>query len=147
MLFEEKQKREQILDEKAAFVTTDMMSGMFNDQLNGYTSVTGRTIIKDLTRTYGGKSGTTGADSWMIGFSPQLVTGVWTGYDKGRTIDSVEETAYAKKKYGLPLWNQLSQSSPPPPSCRLTVSKGYISIQKPATSQVQDVNQRYSPIL
>ncbi|CAM5376008.1 monofunctional biosynthetic peptidoglycan transglycosylase [Bacillus safensis FO-36b] [Bacillus safensis subsp. safensis] len=58
VLFEEKQKREQILDEKAAFVTTDMMSGMFNDQLNGYTSVTGRTIIKDLTRTYGGKSGT-----------------------------------------------------------------------------------------
>lgn len=96
-----------------------MMSGMFNDQLNGYTSVTGSTIMKDLTRTYGGKSGTTGADSWMIGFSPQLVTGVWTGYDKGRTIDSVEETAYAKR-YGHPLWNQPSPNSQPPPSCRQT---------------------------
>ncbi|MGM0918683.1 MAG: transglycosylase domain-containing protein [Bacillota bacterium] len=106
VLFEEKQKREQVLDEKAAFVTTDMMSGMFNDQLNGYTSVTGRTIMKDLTRTYGGKSGTTGADSWMIGFSPQLVTGVWTGYDKGRTIDSVEETAYAKK-----IWASFMESA------------------------------------
>ncbi|MGE6630391.1 transglycosylase domain-containing protein [Bacillus sp. NPDC077027] len=97
VLYEQDKKTQQVLDEKTAFVTSQMMTGMFNEQLNGYTSVTGRTIIKDLSRTYAGKSGTTGADSWMIGFSPHLVAGVWTGYDKDRTIDSVEETAYAKK--------------------------------------------------
>lgn len=67
---------------KAAFVTANMMTGMFDTDLNGYTSVTGRTITDHLTRTYAGKSGTTSADSWMIGFNPKLVMGVWTGYDK-----------------------------------------------------------------
>ena len=33
----------------------------------------------------------------MIGFYPGLASGVWTGYDKERTIDSVEEKNYAKQ--------------------------------------------------
>ncbi|MBO1512776.1 transglycosylase domain-containing protein [Metabacillus bambusae] len=89
-------KKEQILNEQAAFVTTHMMTGMFDTALNDYTSVTGHSIADSLTRDYAGKSGTTSTDSWMIGFSPQLVAGVWTGYDKGKTIDLVQERGYAK---------------------------------------------------
>ncbi|GAA3318556.1 hypothetical protein GCM10020331_021850 [Ectobacillus funiculus] len=32
----------------------------------------------------------------MIGFTPQLVTGVWVGYDKERDITSAAEQRYAK---------------------------------------------------
>ncbi|MCP6680890.1 transglycosylase domain-containing protein [Bacillus nakamurai] len=97
VLYEQPRKHQQVLDKKAAFVTASMMTGMFDQDLNGYTSVTGRTISDRLTRTYSGKSGTTSADSWMIGFNPELAAGVWTGYDKSSTIDSVEEKGYAKK--------------------------------------------------
>jgi 1A family penicillin-binding protein len=90
-------KKEQTLNEQAAFVTTHMMTGMFDPSLNDYTSVTGHSIADSLTRDYAGKSGTTSTDSWMIGFSPQLAAGVWTGYDKGKTIDLVQERSYAKK--------------------------------------------------
>ncbi|MRX71117.1 PBP1A family penicillin-binding protein [Bacillus lacus] len=89
--------KERKLDEQAAFVTVHMMKGMFDKSLNGYTKVTGSSISEQLTRSYAGKSGTTETDSWMIGFSPDLNAGVWTGYDKNRTIDHVQEKSYAKQ--------------------------------------------------
>ncbi|MFN2744643.1 MULTISPECIES: transglycosylase domain-containing protein [unclassified Bacillus (in: firmicutes)] len=97
VLYEKPKRHKQALDPKAAFITADMMTGMFDKSLNGYTSVTGRTIADQLTRTYAGKSGTTSTDSWMIGFYPGLASGVWTGYDKARTIDAVAEKNYAKQ--------------------------------------------------
>src|SRR5699024_989141 len=50
-----------------------------------------------LTREYAGKSGTTDTDSWMIGFSPSLVTGVWTGYDDNTLLQKAEEKLIAKR--------------------------------------------------
>jgi penicillin-binding protein 2D len=96
-IYEHKKSEEQILDRDVAYVTTQLMTGMFDSRLNDYTSVTGQTIAKEITRPYAGKSGTTKTDSWMIGYTPQLVAGVWTGYDKGQTIDKVAEKQYAKK--------------------------------------------------
>ncbi|PMC37519.1 monofunctional biosynthetic peptidoglycan transglycosylase [Bacillus sp. UMB0899] len=97
VIFESKKPKEQVLNEQAAFVTTHMMKGMFDTTLNDYTSVTGHSIADSLTRDYAGKSGTTSSDSWMIGLAPQLVVGVWTGYDKGKTINLVQERGYAKE--------------------------------------------------
>ena len=33
----------------------------------------------------------------MIGYTPQLVSGVWTGYDQAKKIESPLEKTYAKK--------------------------------------------------
>lgn len=84
------------LDPKQAFVLTHMMTGVFDSSLNGYANVTGSTLINKMTRPYAAKSGTTETDSWMIGFSPQLVTAVWTGYDIGKPIELTVEKSYAK---------------------------------------------------
>lgn len=97
VIYQSERAKEQILDEKAAFVTTHMMKGMFDTSLNDYTSVTGHSIADSLTRDYAGKSGTTSSDSWMIGLAPQVAVGVWTGYDKGKTINLVQERGYAKE--------------------------------------------------
>lgn len=97
VIYEYKSESEQVLRPEAAFVTTHMMTGMFDRKLNGYTSVTGNTVINDITRIYAGKSGSTNTDNWMIGFTPQLVTAVWTGYDQGKPIETVAEKTYAKK--------------------------------------------------
>ncbi|MFT4416985.1 transglycosylase domain-containing protein [Fredinandcohnia humi] len=96
VIYENDQKPKQVLDPDTAFVTTHLMTGMFDSKLNDYTAVTGTTISKKLTRFYAGKSGSTRTDSWMIGFSPQLVAGIWTGYDQNKTLDLVAEKQYAK---------------------------------------------------
>ncbi|WP_066176038.1 transglycosylase domain-containing protein [Bacillus marinisedimentorum] len=106
VLYERDQEPRQKLDEAAAFVTAHMMTGMFDESLNDYTRVTGKPIKHKLTRPYAGKSGTTRADSWMIGFSPQLITSVWVGYDKGQTINLVEERTYAKE-----IWADLMEEA------------------------------------
>src|SRR5690606_18921258 len=99
IIYERKQdqKAKQVLDEDLAFIMTHLMKGMFDRNLNGYTTVTGSSIQSVLTRPMAGKSGTTETDSWMIGFTPQLVTAVWTGYDKGKTLHPVNDTGYAKR--------------------------------------------------
>src|SRR5699024_11629445 len=97
VLYEHASEEEQVLDERKNYILIDLMKGMFDERLNDYMTVTGASISPMLTREYAGKSGTTDADSWMIGFSPTLVTGVWTGYDQNTTIQVNEAKLIAKK--------------------------------------------------
>lgn len=97
VIFESNQEAEKILDPAKAFVMTQMMTGMFDKKLNGYAKVTGNSLIDEITRPYAGKSGSTETDSWMIGFTPQLVTAVWAGHDVGKPITLTAEKSYAKK--------------------------------------------------
>ncbi|QDP41695.1 transglycosylase domain-containing protein [Radiobacillus deserti] len=97
ILFEHDQSdNEQVLDEKKTFILSQLMTGMFDESLNGYMRVTGASIADELSHKFAGKSGTTNTDSWMVGFSPKLVTGVWTGYDQNQQMNKVDEHQYAK---------------------------------------------------
>jgi membrane carboxypeptidase/penicillin-binding protein len=64
----------------AAYVTTQMMKDVL-------TYGTAKGLRKfSQSRPCAGKTGTTDdfRDAWFIGFTPQLLTGVWVGYDKPR---------------------------------------------------------------
>ncbi len=58
--------------------------------------------VKALNRPAGGKTGTTNdfLDSWFMGFTPQLVTGVWVGLDEEKTIGPNETGSRA----AAPIW-------------------------------------------
>ncbi|HZW68946.1 MAG TPA: PBP1A family penicillin-binding protein [Pseudogracilibacillus sp.] len=100
ILYERKKARpRQLLDQGKSFLLTHLMTGMFDRRLNGYMEVTGSSIIDDLHHEYAGKSGTTNSDSWMIGYSPKLVTGVWTGYDDNRPLTRTSDKALAKQTW------------------------------------------------
>lgn len=101
ILYQKEQQQSQVLDAKKAFVLTKLMTGMFDRRLNGYMEVTGASISDQLTHEYAGKSGTTEADHWMIGFSAALATGVWIGYDDNRPIERYKEKVLAKE-----LWSE-----------------------------------------
>ncbi|WP_262421997.1 transglycosylase domain-containing protein [Bacillus aquiflavi] len=96
VIYEYNKERKPVLRSDLAFVMTHMLTGIFDQKLDGYAPVTGSTIINKMTRLYAGKSGTTEADNWMIGYSPQLTAAVWTGYDKGKPIELTAEKLYAK---------------------------------------------------
>lgn len=96
ILYEADTSNEQVLNPALASIMTQMMTGMFDPSLNDYATITGNSILPQMTRPYAGKSGSTNKDSWMIGFAPQLTAGVWTGYDKGKDITYIADAAYAK---------------------------------------------------
>ncbi len=57
---------------------------------------------RELNRPASGKTGTTddNRDAWFIGYTPQLVTGVWVGYDNLRRLGRFETGSRA----AVPIW-------------------------------------------
>jgi penicillin-binding protein 1A len=57
---------------------------------------------KALGRAAAGKTGTTSdyIDAWFMGFTPNVVTGVWVGFDNQKPIGKNETGARA----ALPIW-------------------------------------------
>ena len=62
------------------------MASMLADVINAGTAYRARQIGFMLPAA--GKTGTTNDyhDAWFVGFTPQLVTGVWIGFDQPKTI-------------------------------------------------------------
>jgi len=77
-----------------AFILTGMLKNVINYGTGRKARVIGRPLA--------GKTGTTNdyKDAWFIGFSPDLVCGVWVGYDNNRTIFRGATGARA----ALPIW-------------------------------------------
>ncbi|MCO7176296.1 transglycosylase domain-containing protein [Sporolactobacillus kofuensis] len=95
-LYEWNPQRKQVLNRQTSFVLSQMMTGIFDKRLNGYTKVTGSPVARTLSHKVAAKTGSTSSDSWMAGFTPDLVAAVWVGYDKGETINTSPDTGYAK---------------------------------------------------
>lgn len=76
--------REQVLDPMTAYQITSMLEGVV---LRG----TG-TAVRAVGKPIAGKTGTTNdyKDAWFVGFSPDLVVGVYLGYDKPRSMGDGE---------------------------------------------------------
>ncbi|MGZ7446041.1 transglycosylase domain-containing protein [Paenibacillus sp. TH7-28] len=77
-------KPEQIVDQAAAYVLTNLMESVFE------TGGTGNRVSGEIKRPVAGKTGTTSTDAWLVGFTPELSTAVWVGYDKGKTLGTAE---------------------------------------------------------
>ena len=90
-------KQKQILDPEKTYILNEMMTGMFNPSHHNHLRATGAHLAPTLSHRYGGKSGTTSTDSWMIGYTPELLTTVWIGYDEGRLLccDSLSQYIWA----------------------------------------------------
>ncbi len=74
----------QVVKPAAAYVLTRLMEGVFEE------GGTGNRVAKTMKRPVAGKSGTTHTDAWMVGYTPELATAVWVGYDKNRAISTTD---------------------------------------------------------
>ena len=72
------------LDPVTAYLMTDMLTAVVQ-------SGTGHRV-RALRRPVAGKTGTTNNlyDAWFIGFTPEIATGVWVGYDNAKNLGKNE---------------------------------------------------------
>ena len=72
--------RERVLDPLTAYQVTSMLEGVVQRGTG--------TALKELGKPVAGKTGTTNdeKDAWFIGYTPDLVAGVYIGYDKPRHL-------------------------------------------------------------
>lgn len=82
------------------------MVAMLEDVVNFGTGVR----AKALGRPSAGKTGTTNdfTDAWYIGFTPQITTGVWVGFDDPKTSLGKKETG---ARAALPIWLQFMEQA------------------------------------
>jgi penicillin-binding protein 1A len=88
--------REQVIPEALAFLVTDLLRAPIE-----HPHGTARKA-KALDRPLAGKTGTTNdqGDAWFVGFSPDLVAGVWVGFDERQVLGKGETGGHA----ALPIW-------------------------------------------
>ena len=82
----------------AAYITTQMMKDVL-------TYGTAKTLKKfSQARPCAGKTGTTDdyRDAWFIGYTPQLLTGVWVGWDQPRPGGS----GFTGGAVAAPIWQR-----------------------------------------
>lgn len=87
---------DQIIKPQTAYVMTSLLKGVIEDK-NGTAA-----RAKILGREAAGKTGTTNGyvDAWFIGYTAQLATGVWVGFDKEKSLGKGEVGGRA----ALPIW-------------------------------------------
>ncbi len=101
----------QVIDKETAYQMTYLMQKVIEDG-------TGKKAW-GLTQESAGKTGTTdkNRDAWFIGYTPEMVCGVWMGFDRklslgrgetgGRTcapvwLDFMKQVPYQKEKFSIP---------------------------------------------
>jgi penicillin-binding protein 1A len=73
-------RREQVIDPMTAYQITSMMEGVVQRGT--------ATVVREVGKPIAGKTGTTNdeKDVWFVGYSPDVVCGVYMGFDKPRHI-------------------------------------------------------------
>jgi penicillin-binding protein 1A len=83
-----------VISRETSYIMTNLMESVV-------TSGTGQRA-KAVGRPVAGKTGTTNdmKDAWFVGFVPQLVAGVWVGYDQGKSLGASGSGGQA----AAPIW-------------------------------------------
>lgn len=115
VIWKSEPQRKRVLEPNVAFLITDVLS----EALVRGTGIAVR--ASGLQAPAAGKTGTTndGADAWFVGYTPELVSGIWIGFDHPRPI--VEDATGGK--LAAPIWGRMVQRiyakrKPPEPWAR-----------------------------
>lgn len=105
-----------VLDERVAFLISDILSDS-----NARSEEFGRVSALDLARPAAAKTGTTTdfRDNWTVGYTPNLVVGVWVGNSNNAPMVDVTGVSGA-----APIWNEFMR--------RVLVGQPESDFQRPA---------------
>ena len=109
ILYEYKEEKELILNQSLTYILNELLTTTYDSSYIDYNYPTLINLQAKMSRKYSVKSGTTATDLWTIGYTPEIITSIWVGYDnndiilsknysiaKNIWIDSIEN--YLKEK-------------------------------------------------
>ncbi|HVG08510.1 MAG TPA: PBP1A family penicillin-binding protein [Thermoanaerobaculia bacterium] len=101
VLWASKPERKKVLDPAIAFLITDVLS----EALRSGTGI--GALGEGFKVPSAGKTGTTnqGADAWFVGYTPEIVSGIWIGFDRPRSI--IEDATGGR--LAAPIWGRVVQ--------------------------------------
>jgi membrane carboxypeptidase/penicillin-binding protein len=101
VLEQAKPSAREVLSPQVAAVMNALLEGVITDGTGAAAATLGRPLA--------GKTGTTDdfTDAWFIGYTPDLVVGVWVGFDAKKSLGSRETGAQA----ALPIWQQFMEAA------------------------------------
>ncbi len=106
VLYQYNDKKEKILNESYTYILSELLSNTYDIKLTSYTAPTCASIAPKITKKYAVKSGTTDYDLWTVGYNPDVIVGVWTGYDDNRKLSN-KEYKYSKNIWADTIENYL----------------------------------------
>jgi penicillin-binding protein 1A len=94
VLEENRPEHEKVIEETTAFIINSLLESVVQDG-------TGRRV-RALNRPVAGKTGTTNNlyDAWFVGYTPDIITGVWVGFDEEGSLGRGETGSRAAS----PIW-------------------------------------------
>lgn len=109
--------RRQAVSPQAAYVVTSLLKGVVER------GTAARAKSLGLAHPAAGKTGTTDGsrDAWFIGYTPDLVVGVWVGFDDGR------EVKLSGAQAALPIWTDFVKEVLPADSPDFPVPSGILT--------------------
>ncbi len=103
ILYRAERHEERVLSPQTAYLVTNMLESVVN---NG-TGIGAR--LRGFMAPAAGKTGTTNdfTDAWFVGFTPDLICGVWVGFDEKKSIGERASGA----KAALPIWDRFMKET------------------------------------
>jgi penicillin-binding protein 1A len=110
----------EVLSQESAYLIANMMEDVIQQGT--------AQAAKGMGRPLAGKTGTTNdfTDAWFVGGAPNLVAGVWVGFDDIRTLGDKE----AGSRAALPIWmNYMRVALRPLPVLAFAQPEGVVSVK------------------
>lgn len=128
VLYEQKSSSKQVVDAKAAYLTTNMLEDVL---------VSGTAGGMGIGRPAAGKTGTTDTniDAWFVGYTPNLSTAVWVGDDNNQSIHMYGSGA------PLSIWHDFMVNALAATPARNFVNPGVKVPPEPKIEQEDDKNK------
>jgi penicillin-binding protein 1A len=126
-IYQSAPQKRQVISPATAYLVTHLLQGVIEEG-------TGRSMLV-LKRPLAGKTGTTNdlRDAWFMGYSPQLICGVWVGQDDNTPLGKRETGARAAG----PIWREfMGQALKDQPADDFPVPEGVVFARVDRTTGV-----------
>lgn len=88
ILYENKEEKEEVLNPSLTYILNQMLTSTYNQNFIDYNYPTLMSLYPQISHRYAIKSGTTDTDLWILGYTENVVLGIWTGYDDNKKISN-----------------------------------------------------------
>lgn len=104
ILYEYNNKKEDLLNSSLVYIMNEALTSTYDYRFIDYNYPTCYDIASQLTHKYSIKTGTTDTDHLIFGYNPNILIGIWSGFDDNRPSNSSDG------KYIKNMWVEIAEN-------------------------------------